>query len=106
MSIPSHVVVLVTLPLGVDAGGFARTLVEERLAACVSVSGEIRSVYRWEGQVAEDGERQLFIKTTSKRLSALLKRVQEIHSHSVPEFLVLPVFEGEQNYLKWISEST
>ena len=106
MSIPSHVVVLVTLPLEVDAGGFARTLVEERLAACISVSGEIRSVYRWEWQVSEDRERQLFIKTTSKRLSALSKRVQEIHPYSAPEFLVLPVFEGEPNYLKWISEST
>ena len=99
-------VVLLTAPDALAAEHLARALIEERLAACVNVVPGVRSFYRWEGQVSEDRERQLFIKTTSKRLSALSKRVQEIHPYSAPEFLVLPVFEGEPNYLKWISEST
>ena len=79
MSIPSHVVVLVTLPLEVNAGGFARTLVEERLAACISVSGEIRSVYRWEGQVQDDTEFLLVVKTQAERVGTLAARVDELH---------------------------
>ncbi len=106
MPLPAHVVVLVTLPREADAAGFARVLVEERMAACVSILGEIRSIYRWEGQVTEDGEQQLLIKTVSARLDALSKRVRELHPYSVPEFLVLPVIEGGPGYLRWIEDST
>jgi len=64
------------------------------------------SVYRWEGAVQEDRERQLVIKTTRGRLDALRERLHELHTYDVPEFLVLSVENGSSAYLHWMSEST
>ena len=99
------VIVLTTLPAGADAGAFARTLVDERLAACVSVSGEMRSVYRWEGGVTEDAERQAIIKTTANRVQALQARLRSLHPYSVPEFIVLMAADGSADYLAWVRQS-
>jgi periplasmic divalent cation tolerance protein len=100
---PSDVViVLTTLPAGTDAGAIARTLVDEHLAACVSVSGEIRSVYRWEGSVTEDAERQMIIKTTAGRVQVLQARLTSLHPYSVPEFVVLTAADGSEDYLAWV----
>jgi periplasmic divalent cation tolerance protein len=103
---PSDVViVLTTLPVGADAGAFARTLVDEHLAACVSFSGEVRSVYRWEGSVTEDTERQVIIKTTASRIGALQARLTGLHPYSVPEFIVLAAADGSADYLAWVRQS-
>jgi periplasmic divalent cation tolerance protein len=88
------------------ASTFARTLVEDRVAACVNVLGEMHSVYAWEGTVEEEQERQLIIKTSSDRLLALWDRVKELHSYEIPEFVVLPVIDGNDAYLRWIHDST
>jgi periplasmic divalent cation tolerance protein len=99
------VVVLTTLPVAADADAFARTIVNERLAACVSMSADVRSVYRWEGAVTAEDERQIVIKTTAARVSALRDRLVTLHPYSVPEFLVLNVSDGGQAYLEWVRES-
>lgn len=106
MSENRHLLVLTTLPENADAGGFAKTLVDERLAACVSIFGGIRSVYRWQGDVAEDRERQIVIKTTAARLEPLMIRVRELHPYAVPELVALPVVGGDAEYLRWLDEST
>lgn len=100
------VIVLTTLPAGADAPAFARTLVTERLAACVNLLPEMTSVYRWEGAVSEDLERQLVIKTSRARVGALQARVRELHPYDLPEFVVLPVIDGSDAYLRWVVEST
>ena len=105
MTNDTAVVVLTTWPLTADASAFARTLVDERLAACVTVLGEARVVYRWHGEICEDGERQVLIKTTAARLSALEARVRALHPYEVPEFLALPVEAGNDAYLNWVRES-
>lgn len=102
----SVVIVLTTLPAGGDATAFARTLVDERLAACVNVQGEMRSVYRWKGAIEEETERQLVIKTTRASVSALERRIAELHPYDVPELLVIPVSGGGTAYLAWLGEST
>jgi periplasmic divalent cation tolerance protein len=103
---PSDVViVLTTLPAEADAGLFARTLVEEHLAACVSVSGEMRSVYRWEGRVTEDVERQVVVKTAGSRLPELQARMISLHPYAVPEFIVLASDGGSDAYLAWVRAS-
>jgi len=96
------VVVLTTLPAAADAGPLARTLVDEHLAACVSVSGEMRSVYRWEGSLTEDVERQVVIKTTASRVQDLQARLRSLHPYSVPEFIVLAAADGSHDYLAWV----
>lgn len=101
-----YVIVLTTLPTDADAEDFATTLVEERLAACVNLLPAMQSVYRWEGQVEQDTERQVVIKTTRERVVQLWDRVRDLHPYDVPEFVVLPIVDGNDAYLRWIGEST
>ena len=98
--------VLTTLPADADAATFAHTLVEARLAACVNLLPVMDSVYRWEGKVEQERERQLVIKTSRARLVDLWERVRELHPYDVPEFLVLPIVDGNDAYLRWVGEST
>ena len=100
------VVVMTTLPAASDADEFGRVLVEERLAACVTIVNEARAIYRWQGEVCDDQERQLLIKTSRGRVADLETRVRALHPYDVPEFLVLPVAQGSTAYLTWVREST
>ena len=99
-------VVLVTAPDPEKAAEIARTLVEERLAACGSVVPGLRSIYRWEGRVEDDREALLLLKTTRARFEALRARVLALHPYQVPEVLALPVEAGSAPYLAWIAEAT
>ena len=101
-----HVLVLTTLPADTDVVAFAKSLVEERLAACVNLLPLMESVYRWEGRVEVESERQLIIKTTRERTETLWERVRELHPYEVPEFVVLSIVDGNDAYLRWIADST
>jgi periplasmic divalent cation tolerance protein len=101
-----HVVVLSTLPAGAEHALFARTLVEERVAACVNILPAMTSVYRWKEGIEVESEHQVVMKTTRARVPALWKRLRDLHPYDVPEFIVLPISEGNDAYLKWIGEST
>jgi periplasmic divalent cation tolerance protein len=103
---PEHVLVLTTLPVDADIAAFARSLVDERLAACVNVLPVMDSVYRWEGRVERESERQLIIKTTRERTETLWERVRELHPYEVPEFVVVSIVDGNDAYLRWIADST
>ena len=100
------VVVLSTAPDDETAGVIARTLVEERLAACVSQVPQIRSVYHWQGEITEAAEILLIIKTHSRLAPELTRRLGELHPYEVPEILVLPVAAGSRAYLEWIMAET
>lgn len=99
------VVVLTTLGADADAAAFARTLVDERLAACVNVIGPVTSIYRWHGSVAGDDEQQLVIKTTRAMLASLEARIKQLHAYELPEFLVVEPTAGSAAYLAWVRES-
>ena len=101
-----YVIVLTTLPADADTRAFGRTLVEERLAACVNLLPVMDSVYRWEGQVEHDTERQVIVKTSRDRVAALWERIRELHPYETPEFVVLNIQDGSDAYLRWIGEST
>ena len=100
------VLVLTTLPADADASGFAQALVEARLAACVNLLPPMDSVYRWQGAVERESERQVVIKTTMPRIDALWQRVRDLHPYEMPEFIVIPIVDGNQSYLRWVAEST
>jgi periplasmic divalent cation tolerance protein len=100
----SAVIVLTTLPEDADAGALARTLVEERLAACVSVLPPMRSIYRWNNGVEEEREQQLVIKTAPAGLERLTARLLALHPYETPELLVLEA-GGSEAYLRWVGES-
>jgi periplasmic divalent cation tolerance protein len=99
-------VVLVSAPDAEVAGRLARTLVTERLAACVNVVAGVRSVYRWEGKVQDDAEVLLVIKSTDARLAALCARVTALHPYELPEVLALPAVGGSARYLEWVAEES
>jgi periplasmic divalent cation tolerance protein len=98
-------VVYVTAESRKEADKIAQTLVEERLAACVSIVPEIYSRYRWKGRIEYSKELLLIIKTVPARYKKLEKRIRSLHSYSVPEILALPVLEGNPAYCKWLKES-
>jgi len=99
------VIVLTTVPADGDADALARTLVEERLAACVNVLPPMTSIYRWKGAVETSSERQLLIKTTARAVNALQVRLQTLHSYDVPEFVVIPITSGSADYFSWLAEA-
>ena len=101
-----YVIVMTTLPADADSTTFAQTLVEARLAACVNLLPVMESVYRWEGKIDQERERQLVIKTSRLSLGALWDRVRELHPYDIPEFIVLPIVDGNDAYLRWVGEST
>jgi periplasmic divalent cation tolerance protein len=106
MAATDIVIVLTTAPGDERAETWARSLVEERLAACVNVLGPMISFYRWKGVVERDAERQVVIKTTRERVPTLRARLRELHSYELPEFVVLTVDDGSDEYLKWVVEQT
>jgi periplasmic divalent cation tolerance protein len=101
-----YVIALTTLPADADAAQLARTLVSERLAACVNLLAAMESVYRWEGKIEAETERQIVIKTSRDRVSDLWDRVRELHPYEVPEFVIIPIVDGNEAYLRWIGDST
>lgn len=100
------VMVWTTVPVGEACQVMARTLVEERLAACVSVGAPMTSVYRWDGRVTNEAEQQVIIKTTRERVPALRERLAVLHPYQLPEFLVCPVADGAPGYLDWVRSET
>lgn len=102
----SAIVVLVTAANEEQARSIAADLVAERLAACVNVIGPVRSVYRWEGEVRDEPEWQLVIKTRRELFAALANAVRTLHSYENPEILALPVAAAAEAYSAWIVRST
>jgi periplasmic divalent cation tolerance protein len=102
----SHCSVYITAPDRAVALAIARTLVEERLAACANLLGSITSIYRWEGKIHEEDEVALIAKTSEVRVPALIARVKSIHPYSVPCIVVWPIAAGHPAYLDWISAET
>ena len=96
--------VLVTTPNADVARVLARTLVEERHAACGNVVPGLTSIYRWQGAVEEASEALLILKTSADRLGALSTRVTELHPYDVPEVLALGIEAGNQPYLNWLGD--
>jgi periplasmic divalent cation tolerance protein len=106
MNDTEYVLVMTTLPVDADATTFGHTLVDARLAACVNLLPPMESIYRWEGRIERAPERQLFIKTSRDRLEGLWERVRELHPYDIPEFMVLPIVDGNPVYLRWVGNST
>ncbi len=88
-----------------EARKIGRTLVEEKLAACVNIH-PIQSIYRWEGEIEEEGEVAMLVKTRAELADKVIERVKELHSYEVPCIVSLSIDKGNPDFLKWIGEST
>lgn len=99
------VLVMMTAPDEPVADRLAQALVEEQLAACVTMMPGVRSVYRWQGSVERAEEVQLLVKTTRGGLPALVKRAAQLHPYEVPEVIAVEVAGGLEAYLGWVIDS-
>ena len=95
-----------TCPNSDVAGALARQLVECQLAACVNILPEIRSIYRWQGEVQDDAESLLLIKTKRAVVGELQQWLLEHHPYDEPEIIAVPVTEGSPGYLEWVIAET
>jgi len=86
-----------------QADTLARALVERRLAACVNIVRGVCSVYRWKGDVTREEEQLLLIKTSERLLPEVRRTIRELHTYEVPEFVALPIRDGDPDYLAWLA---
>ena len=100
-----YLVVFVTAPAE-EAVGLAKTLVDERLVACVNIVPGLRSIYWWQGKVEDEQEVLCIMKTRTTLFEPLRDRVRELHSYEVEEIIALPIMAGSLPYLDWIKENT
>ncbi|MEE8577277.1 MAG: divalent-cation tolerance protein CutA [candidate division Zixibacteria bacterium] len=99
-------VVFVSLPRE-EASKLAKEMCERRLCACVNIIPKIESFYWWEGEVNQDQEALLVIKTSSERMVDLMEYVCDVHPYDLPEIIALPIADGLPDYLNWVKrEST
>lgn len=101
-----QVIVLVTASSEEEAVAIGQKLVESKLAACANVVPRIRSIFRWEGKVAQEQEALLILKSRQGLFDQLEKVVKSLHSYAVPEVVAFPLAKGARDYLDWITEMT
>jgi len=101
-----EIVVFITASNEDEAAKISRALVESRLAGCVNIIRNIRSIYSWQGKIEDEPEVLMIAKTRKPLLDAFMKKVKELHSYTVPEIIAFPVIGGSEDYLKWLREVT
>ncbi len=95
-----------TCPDQTSADRIAGLLVEQKLAACVSIMPAVKSVYTWQGKLETSEECLLMIKTTRARYPDLEQRILSLHPYELPEIIAVPIQQGLPAYLHWIDECT
>jgi periplasmic divalent cation tolerance protein len=100
------IVVFITAPKEDEAAKIAQALVGARLAGCVNIIRNIRSVYRWQDKIEDDTEVLIIAKTQRLLFESIVKKVRELHSYEVPEIIAMPIVKGSEDYLKWLKEVT
>jgi len=89
-----------------EADKICAAVVAARLAACAQVSGPIRSTYWWQGKIERADEYFLMMKTTRDRFAELARVIRANHSYDVPDIVAVPILDGTEDYLEWISAET
>jgi periplasmic divalent cation tolerance protein len=102
----SYIVCLVTIDDPEKAARIARFLVEQKLVACVNIVPQIRSIYSWKGQVFDETEHLMVIKTRGDLFERVKAAVKNLHPYEVPEIISWNIEQGLEDYLKWIDEVT
>ena len=88
-----------------EAERIGRTVIDERLAACINILGPCRSIYRWQGAVEQSDEVPAILKTEASAAEALVARIAELHCYAVPAIAVWPVTHTHAGYAKWVEVS-
>jgi periplasmic divalent cation tolerance protein len=106
MTEATYLAVLTTTDSEDRAKELAATAVERQLAACAQIDGPIRSVYRWQGKIADDTEWRVLYKTTADRYEQLEAHIKSVHTYDTPEVIVTPITGGSDEYLAWLRTET
>jgi len=101
-----EIIVFITASEEGEAAKIAKELVEARLAGCVNIVKNIRSIYTWEDKIEDEAEVLMIAKTQKSLFDSLVKKVKELHSYTVPEIIAMPIVEGSEEYLNWLKNST
>ncbi|MFQ5709565.1 MAG: divalent-cation tolerance protein CutA [bacterium] len=102
----NETVIFVTTSSSAEAEQIARALVAEKLAACANIISSVHSIFRWQGQICEEKEALMVIKSTVANLHDIIARVKQLHSYDVPEVIALPIVAGSEDYLQWLHRET
>ena len=100
------ILVITQMPDRASALALARSLVESRVAACVSVGAPVESLYHWQGKIETAQEIPLVVKTQPSRYGHVEAAIRAQHPYELPEIVAVPVVEGLAPYLKWIADET
>ena len=101
----NYIVIYITTGKAEEAENIATGLVKNGLAACVNIVPEIKSIYKWKGNICNDNECLLIVKSQKPLLKKVIKWVKKHHSYETPEIIALPIVDGSKDYLKWIEDS-
>lgn len=101
-----NLIVFMTASSEDEAAKISRAVVEARLAGCVNIIKNIRSIYSWEGKIEDEAEVLMIAKTQKHLFDPLMKKVKALHSYKVPEIIAMPVVDGSEDYLDWLKKVT
>lgn len=101
-----YIVIYCTVPNKKEGKEIARVLVENELAACVNIIDKMESIFSWNGELTEEKEAMLIIKTKKEHFKNINHTIQKMHSYNVPEVIAMPIIEADETYLKWIDHET
>jgi periplasmic divalent cation tolerance protein len=100
----SYIQVSTTTESKEDAQKIAQYLVEQKLAACVQITGPIESTYRWKSKVETACEWLCLIKTRDNLFEKVQEAIKKLHPYEIPEIIAVPIIEGSREYLKWLND--
>jgi len=101
-----YIQILTTVEKKKDAEKIAKIIAEKRLAGCIQIIGPITSTYWWKGKLEKSKEYLLFIKTRKRLYKEVEREIKKVHPYKVPEIIAIPIIEGSEEYLKWLSKET
>ncbi|MFQ5825176.1 MAG: divalent-cation tolerance protein CutA [bacterium] len=101
-----EIVIFVTTNSTEEAQQIGNKLVESKLVACVNIVSSVQSIFRWKGELCEEGETLMILKSVRKNIEEIITKVKSLHSYEVPEIIALPIIAGSKEYLNWVHEET
>lgn len=100
------IVIYCTVPKKKTAKDIANILLKHKLAACVSMIDKVTSKFSWDGEICEENEVLMMIKTRRTNYGKIKLVIEDMHPYSVPEVIALPIVDCSEDYLKWLIKET
>lgn len=101
-----YIVIYCTVPSKKEGKEIAKLLIQQNLAACVNIIDKVESVFSWDGQIMEEKEAMLIIKSKQDLFNKINHTIQKMHSYNIPEVIAIPILQADATYLKWIDHET